>query len=98
MKNPMKKGMVLHNDIVQKKDNVKRHGEKTAIYKPKNARANQKLGEKPGTDNFLETSEQARPCQYLDFGLPASRVYWETINFCYSKPPSKVLYNGSPRK
>ena len=72
----------------QKKDNVKRHMEKTAIYEPKNARDDQKLGEKPGTDYFLEPSEGALPCQYLYFGLLNSIIYCETINFCYSKPPS----------
>ena len=56
----------------QKKDNVKRHMEKTAIYEPKNARDDQKLGEKPGTDfpSWPSEGTNTEDTLILDFQPP----------------------------
>ena len=44
-----------------RKDDVKRHREKMATTKPRNARGYQKLGERPGTDSPSQLSEGTNP-------------------------------------
>ena len=41
-------------------------------------------------DSFLEPSEGAQPCRYLDFGFPASRT-WEN-NFLLLEPAELVEF------
>ena len=58
---------------------------KTKQKKNKDCWQHQKLRKEHGTDSFPEISVREWPCQFLDFGLLASR---DRINFYCCKPSS----------
>ena len=57
------------------------------LYTKKDTQGFQKLGERQGTEPSLGPSEEAGPCQHLDFRLQTPQNC-ETMHFCCPKPPS----------